>query len=175
MEDFKLILYVLAAVAYFIFMQWRKAFNAPDEEADVEPRKQERRAPFPTKPATSFEDILRELQPKLDKAEAQGKAVTERAKEQARSLETPPPTYIEKRPVVKNYEDLVRSPRALSWENPADARLAKRLSEGRQISGNFINYDKKAAVQNKYASLLRNPASVRDAVVLKEILTRKYD
>lgn len=175
MEDFKLILYVLAAVAYFIFMQWRKAFNAPDEDADVEPRKQERRAPFPTKPATSFEDILRELQPKLDRAEAKGKAIIEKTKEQDRSLETPTPSYMEKRPVVKNYEDLVQTPKALSWENPAEARLAKRLSEERRISSNFANYEKPTAIQNKYASLLRNPVSVRDAVVLKEILTRKYD
>lgn len=171
MEDFKLILYVLAAVAYFIFMQWRKAFNAPNDDADVEPRKQERRAPYPVKPATSFEDILRELQPKLDQGEAKGKAVMERSKEPARPFETPVAPVLEAKSLVRSYEDT--APRALSWEKPAEAMQAARNLEDRRNRKRFGH--KYQAPINRYATLLRNPLSARDAVILTEIFNRKYD
>lgn len=174
MEDFKLILYILAAVAYFVFMQWRKAFNTPKDEADATPRKQEGRAPYPAKPATSFEDILRELQPKLEQAEARGKAVANKTKELVRLPGAPLAPVAAATPIVKNYEDPAPGIKVLSWENPAEARLAARLLDERRTRNQFTSYEKQQATGNKYASLLRNPASARDAVILTEIFNRKY-
>ncbi|WP_161887667.1 hypothetical protein [Pontibacter russatus] len=173
MEDFKLILYVLAAVAYFIFMQWRKAFNAPKEEDDDAPRGQGRGAQAPARPATSFEDILRELQPKLERAEAKGKAVVERTKELAGPVGTPFPPVAAATPAVKNYE-AAPSVKALSWEKPSEARLAAKLLEEQRIRNHFNTYERRQTTQNKYATLLRNPASAREAFVLTEIFNRKY-
>ena len=171
MEDFKLILYVLAAVAYFIFMQWRKAFNAPKEE-DEAPRGQGRGAQAPARPATSFEDILRELQPKLERAEAKGKAVVERPRELAGPVGAPFPPVAA--PVVKNYEAPTPDAKVLSWEQPSEARIAAKLLEERRTKNHFTSYERKQTAVNKYATLLRNPASAREAFVLTEIFNRKY-
>ena len=173
MEDFKLILYVLAAVAYFIFMQWRKAFNAPKDDADAVPRTQERRPQMPARPATSFEDILRELQPKLEQAEAKKQEVVETTKQLTQPHRAPLPPVLEKKPLIRNYEDV--APKALSWEKPAEAMQAARNSEQLRIGKRFEAFEKEKAAKSRYASLLRNPATVRDAVILSEIFNRKYN
>ncbi|MHA6249265.1 hypothetical protein ACXYMU_15095 [Pontibacter sp. CAU 1760] len=171
MEDIKLILYVLAAVAYFVFMQWRKAFNSPRkdmEQVKPEPRNKPLQ---PTKPATSFEDILRELQPKLDKAEMKGKAVVAQKKQDVKPYV--PPLAPVMPASEEKYKD--KAPKILSWEKPAEALQAAKRSIEHQKLTQFESYDKKIAATNPYASLLRNPTSVREAVVLAEILKRKYD
>ncbi|MCJ8163501.1 hypothetical protein MKJ04_01520 [Pontibacter sp. E15-1] len=173
MEDFKLILYVLAAVAYFVFMQWRKAFNAPKGEQDQkEPPRPERRQQHPAKPVTSFEDILRELQPKLDQAEARGKKAVDRAREELTQRMPPLVTEATVIPRSPTKPDLV--PRALSWEKPADAKRLAVLSEEHLQKKRFESYTKDKKNANRYASLLKNPTSVRDAVILTEIFNRKY-
>jgi ATP-dependent exoDNAse (exonuclease V) beta subunit len=172
MEDFKLILYVLAAVAYFIFMQWRKAFKAPKDDADVEPSKQERRPPAPARPVTSFEDILRELQPKMEQAEAREKTVLGKTKELPKPLAIPTAPVPEKTPKYRNYEDV--APKALSWEKPAEARQMARQVEERHRKLQVLETSAKAVKKNRYAELLRNPASVRDAIILTEIFNRKF-
>ncbi len=173
MEDFKLILYVLAAVAYFVFMQWRKAFNSPKEDIDPKAPKPERRQQHPAKPVTSFDDILRELQPKLEQAEAKGKKVVAEAKEIAKPFVPPLIPQVEKIPMPKQYTD--RAPKALSWEKAAEAKQLAKLSEELRIKDRFESYDRQKAAPNPYASLLKNPKTVREAVVLTEILKRKYD
>jgi len=174
MEDFKLILYVLAAVAYFVFMQWRKAFNAPKEDEDAPPRGQGRAAQAPARPATSFEDILRELQPKMERAETKGKAVAERTKELAGPAGTPFTPVAAAAPVVKNYEVPVPGVKVLSWEKPSEARLAAKLLEEQRIRNRFNSYERRQTTENRYATLLKNPTSAREAFVLTEIFKRKY-
>ena len=173
MEDFTIILYALAAVAYFIFTQWRKAFNSPSEDADVEVPEQERRPPpQPNRPATSFEDILRELQPKMERAEERGKSVVEKAKEQARQVAAPMVPAEAPASKYKNYEGT--APKALSWEKPAEARQAARQSE--ELRKRLFQQDvDQVAEKSKYAAMVQSPESVREAFVLSEIFKRKYD
>jgi type IV secretory pathway VirB10-like protein len=172
MEDFKLILYILAAVAYFIFMQWRKAFTAPKDDAEVEPGKQERRPQAPARPVTSFEDILRELQPKMEQAEAKEKAVREKTRELPKPLAVPSAAVPEKAPKFRSYEDV--APKALSWEKPAEARQMARQAEERHRKLQVLDTSAKAVKNNKYAELLHHPASVRDAIILTEIFNKKF-
>lgn len=174
MDDFKIIIYILAAAAYFLLTQWRKAFKGgEDEEADVEPRRQHRQ---PAKPVTSFEDILRELQPKVEQARRQGQEVVQQGEERAKELVKPviakAETVLEAPVKYKSYETM--APRVLSWEKKAEAiEAAKNAALLRQES--FKAYDRERPQANRYAALLRNPASAREAFVLSEIFKRKYD
>ena len=169
MDDFKIILYILAAVAYFLFTQWRKAFQTPDEQQDVEPRPQRKKVmpQQPPKPVTSFEDILRELQPKAERREAEAGAPMEMPREVV-----PPVIRAEPVPKYRSYEQNV--PKVLSWEKKAEAIEAqKRSMERRQPV--FKSYTKEQEEPAyRYARMLRNPATVRDAVILTEIFNRKY-
>ncbi len=164
MEDYKLLLYILAAVAYFLFSAWRKAFKATDEEAEAKPQpmKEKKLPPKPVTPAapsTSFEDILRELQPKLERAKEQAQTIREQIKpEQAN-------------PVI-SYEAV--KPKAVSLEEAANSRESTRRMEELRKQ-NFKPYAIQQPEVSPYAKLLRNPNSVREAFILSEIFQRKYN
>ncbi|WP_439882997.1 hypothetical protein ACSX1A_07470 [Pontibacter sp. MBLB2868] len=170
MDDFKIILYILAAVAYFLFTQWRKAFKTPDEDELPAPRNQKGATDYPSKPSTSFEDILRELQPKAEK----GRAIVEAAKEKVQENIPPLAPVMPAEIKYKSYED--KAPRALSWEKTAEALEAAKRS-GKRNKPVFEAYEKEVRLQrtSHYAKLLRNPTTVRDAIILTEILNRKYN
>ena len=171
MDDYKIILYILAAVAYFLFNAWRKAFKGDDTVAPPpvqqgqEPKQvaTQQTRPVPQRPAmppTSFEDILRELQPKL-----------ERAKEVARPVLEKPVAEAKPEPAFSKYE---QSQPALSLENPAEAKEAARRTQRKNIPAFEAYVQKPVAIENRYAALLRNPVTVRDAVIVSEILKPKF-
>ncbi|MCX2739240.1 hypothetical protein [Pontibacter anaerobius] len=175
MDDFKIIIYILAAVAYFLLTQWRKAFKGGDEE-EVEVDR-ERRTPrqHPARPVTSFEDMLRELQPKVEQAKQQGQEVVQQAKERVRDLSPSAPTLAPETEFprkYKNYED--NAPRILSWEKRAEAIEAAKQSKLSRKEP-FLAYEQQHAPKvNRYAEMLHNPVTARDAVILSEIFNRKY-
>lgn len=172
MEDYYIILYAIAAIVYFIFMQWRKAFNSPSEDADVEVPKQEGRPQSPNRPTTSFEDILRELQPKVERAEEKGKSIVESAKEQATQVAGPLAPATDLPPKYRNYETEV--PKVMSWEKKAEERQAARLSE--QLRSRLFKEETiQGKPKSKYAAILQNPKAAREAFILSEIFKRKYD
>ncbi|MFD2515669.1 hypothetical protein ACFSRY_17485 [Pontibacter locisalis] len=171
MDDFKIILYILAAVAYFLLTQWRKAFKSPGEDEEELPQPKRKRVDqdFPNRPVTSFEDILRELQPKAEK----GKAVIESAREEVRGNVPPLAPVLVPERKYNNYEDV--APRALSWEKRAEAiEAAKNSAMKREKAFKVYEQEERKQPTNPYAALLKNPATVRDAVILTEIFNRKY-
>lgn len=169
MDDFKILIYILAAVAYFLFSQWRKAFKGGGEAEDEEYSEPRRPHPRqqPPKPVTSFEDILRELQPRMEQARQQGQEVVQ-------EVNVPPamPPLAEAAPKYKSYENI--TPKVLSWEKKAEAiEAAKKSKQRRQESFKAYEQETKPAV-SRYAEILRNPTTARDAVILSEIFNRKY-
>lgn len=182
MEDFKLIMYVLAIVAYFIYTAWRKAFKTPDERPDapqvererpqreqpaqrpIPPAQPQQRQQRPQAPATSFEDILREMQTKM-----------ERANEQAtKPVEKPKPAL--KKPMMQAAMEEREAKRALTLENPEQARIYNQQRKERLAAADAINEankQKRNQVPNIYGQLLHNPQSVRQAFILSEIFNRK--
>lgn len=182
MEDFKLILYILAIVAYFIYTAWRKAFKTPDGDGrpDAPPQERpqrERPAPRPMSqaqpqqrqqrpqaPATSFEDILREMQSKMERANEQNR----------KPVETPRPIpQPVAQPVAKERDT---SRKALSLENPEQARLYNQQRKERLAAADALYEaakEQRRQVPNIYGQLLHNPQSVRQAFILSEIFNRK--
>jgi len=182
MEDIQLILYILAAVAYFLFMQWRKAFKGPDDVTDAKEqndksvaRRQvsQSRPQHPPRPVTSFEDILRELKPKAEQARQEERTAYEAVQEELRQQpELQPAPVVEESRRYRSYEGA--APRVFSWEKPAEALEMTKQAKFRQQQA-FAPYTSAPALVSSYARLLRNPASVREAVILSEILNRKYN
>lgn len=197
MEDIKPIIYVLLAVAYFLFQTWRKAFKTndeatppdevprrgralPEEEDRLPPPPQQKPTPQrqrPAVPATSFEDILRELQPKAEKAKEQGRATVERAKEVIPPA--PQPVYESApQPVAERKLSKDFTPRVLSWEEAAEQRATARKAD-RARTALLDTRDKKYALKSKTANnigeILRDKNSVQQAFILSEVFKRKYD
>jgi hypothetical protein len=170
MEDYKIILYILAAVAYFLFNTWRKAFKgdpnaAPPADQGNKPKPiiaEQPSRPVPQRPAmppTSFEDILRELQPKV-----------ERAREETKTSREMPLAEAKLEPTISKYD---KPQRVLSLENPLEAREAAKRAQQRRVPA-FEAYQKPVVQHNRYAAILQNPTTLRDAVIVSEILKRKF-
>lgn len=170
MDDYKIIIYILAAAAYFLITQWRKAFKSDADTDERPPREQQTYREQPPRPVTSFEDILREMQPQAQKATQEAKERVQEAVTQTLSPVTSQAATATQRK-YKSYEG--PAPKALSWEKPAEAlEAAKRSKLHREKS--YDGYEKKQQASSKYAKLLKNPSTAREAVILSEIFNRKY-
>ncbi|RIJ41582.1 hypothetical protein [Pontibacter oryzae] len=167
MDDYKIIIYILAAAAYFLITQWRKAFKSDTDTDERPPREQQTYREQPPRPVTSFEDILREMQPKAKRATQEARERVQEAVTQ--TIPTVAATTTQSK--YKSYEG--PAPKVLSWEKPAEAlEAAKRSRLHREKS--FDAYERKRRVSSKYAEILKNPTTARDAVILSEIFNRKY-
>ncbi|MER2998331.1 hypothetical protein [Pontibacter populi] len=166
MEDFKVIFYILLAVGYFLFTFFRKYFkednNQPKKFRDENepPVQRPQTQSRPAVPVTSFEDILRELQPKMEQAKAQTREVIyEKPVKQFNTVETPK---------VSVYEH--QAPAAVSLERT----IPKRKPIERTASFEHYEVKPKVALRAFDPSILRNPTTARDAFILSEIFNRKY-
>ncbi|NEM98873.1 hypothetical protein [Pontibacter burrus] len=163
MEDFKVIFYILLAIGYFIFNFYRKNFKEDnsqpkkfrDENAPPVQRPQQR----PPVPVTSFEDILRELQPKMEQA----KSVTKTIVEPKRPVPIPEPVY-----KVSKYEH--SRPEAVSLERT----VKKRPDIANHDSFGAYSIKPTTTLRRFDPSILRNPQTARDAFILSEIFNRRY-
>jgi hypothetical protein len=165
MEDFKFIFYILLAVGYFLFSFFRKYFKEDhsqpkkfrdENEPPVQRPKTHQRPPVPV---TSFEDIMRELQTKVEQ-----------------KVPKPQPAYQQSAtPVVKAPEPKVsiyehKAPVAVSLERNMPKR---KIIEHMPISEAYTI--RSSTTLRKFdPSILRNPTTARDAFILSEIFNRKY-
>lgn len=164
MEDFKIIFYILLAVGYFLFSFFRKYFK--EDQSQPKKFRDENEPPVarpqhrPAVPVTSFEDILRELQPKMEQAKTQPREFTyEKPVKEFRTVETPN---------VSVYEH--QAPAAVSLEKT----MPKRKPIERTASFEHYELKPKVALRKFDPSILRNPTTARDAFILSEIFNRRY-
>ncbi|RAU83273.1 hypothetical protein [Pontibacter arcticus] len=169
MEDFKIILYILAAVAYFVFNAFRKAFKTDATKENTLPDKPvvtakpvTKEISKPAAPKTSFEDILRELQPKMEKANEQERKVT------------PRPVVYEQPTPVFTYEQTKTEARSLETIPDERIKPRKRKSTLQEIQTPAAYMQQQQKRLNPYRALLQNPNSAKQAFILSEIFNRKY-
>lgn len=192
MEDYKILLAVFGLVIYFIYTTMRRYFN-PEEQApprDYKPLPKYKPQPTPASeadaspsapaapPPPSLEEMMRRLGQPMERTAEKARDVMEEAREradeargkikdQARAKSEEAKDRVKQRvtdfirttprPVV-NYDDL--SERRRERETPSP-----QLSSFRQPQQELVN---------PYAVLLRNPADVRTAFILTQILERKH-
>ncbi|UZD23437.1 hypothetical protein [Algoriphagus halophytocola] len=172
------IVYIVAVLAYFIYQATKG--KKRNQEADSEPMTDESSG----KP-TSFEDLLREIreaqQPKSHKKPAP-----------ARNIEQPKPEesypWRDDEPEEK-YQQEWKKKKLIYEAEPADdeiqyysgafeqtkSELSKTSKGVPEIpTAKQAKDEKSYQASSKYARMLKNPQGIRDAVVMKEILDRKY-
>ena len=168
--DFGQIIYIVAIVAYFLYRASSKKKNTtvPDAE-DTTPEE--------PKKGFTFEELLREIR------EAQTPSIPELEPEpvpmpKPKSTYTPP---IQDRPVIQSTssQEVILS-EGLDYEHSFSQPKSKpsygdieHSSLDSEQSRPF-SYELPKEQKNPYAELLKNPKSIRDAVVVSEILKPKY-
>ncbi|QMU28272.1 hypothetical protein [Adhaeribacter radiodurans] len=163
MEEFKWIFYILIAVIIWVVRMWLKAFQSPESTTGNRP-KAPSVYPVPAPPATSYQDILKEMKASSERAKQvtppkslERRAPSERTVMPARTLEK-----TDTRP--KSLETIPVSPREII-RKPSAIEQARQTKPPVVQTNSTINY----------AKLLRNPQSVRTAFILSEVLNRRVD
>ncbi len=180
--DVQFWIYIIIGVIYFLSKVLKK--NEQPGAAPTETRPERRRPGTPQEPSTgfprqlTFEDLLREItegkkiQPPAPQAQPQSRyETTERdVKEEARSLEEIPSEEYDAR-ALKSYEQIKRQ----GFEHTS-------LEETLKLKDTAIDYGKfkvfetrqKSNLLNNYIKILRNPDTLKQAVVMSEILKKKF-
>ena len=185
MDDFKIWLYLIIGAIYIISRALKKK----------EPEKMPPKSPLETedtqsrrKTPSSFEELLREISQEQGAAQDQTRAETE---EEERS-ETAAPVYYQTQQDTKRKEARIQEEIKLEGEKRHFADDESRAIYERSIKeaeGADITYERDVhfkmkgvqkgdAKKNPFASdlkqMLQSPSSAKKAVVLAEILNRKY-
>jgi len=172
------IIYIIAIIAYFIYTATKKKVNPEEmEQPGLPDNPQEQRKPV------SFEDLLKEIRQgqgqreKELKDSGQGKsAETFPRRQEDRTFEQPKPKTVQEVKKIKRYE---------SFEGVIEERALPdriKLADQERIHSNVEGIKSTIALEsvegneeeNKYKTMLRNPETIKDAVILSEILNRKY-
>jgi len=184
--DIGTIVYIVLVLLYFVFTAFKKknAPEQPDERYEGEEAGEKRPA--------SFEDMLREIRmeqnervkdieesgqkdiPNYDSRSGRDEsAETQRDNWNQRQAPAPQPEP-EEAPRNKYYDGAEGSLK--NYERRPLVKLDDQvdLESDEKILGEVEDVGEEFVTNNKYGSMLKNPNSVKDAVVLAEILNRKY-
>ncbi|MCL6258861.1 hypothetical protein M3O96_07180 [Aquiflexum sp. TKW24L] len=186
------IVYIIAIIAYFIYTATRKKRNPEEmDQPDLPEGQEERRKP------ASFEDLLKEIRQGQGQREkdlvdsGQGKSTEQfPGRNETRTFEQKKPRPVTQvrtfeQPQQRNLQEVKKVKRYENFEGVIeDKRIPERvkLADQERIHGHYEGIKSSIAVEsldgideeNKYKTLLRNPESVKDAIILSEILNRKY-
>ncbi|KEO75885.1 hypothetical protein [Anditalea andensis] len=182
--DIGTIVYIVLVIIYFIFTAFKKK-NAPEQEERYEGEEAGEKRP------ASFEDMLRDIRREQHERERDiehaGQGDVADHKYQDRKEDTFETNYEpwEEKPAYKQPEPARSVPNKYyddaegSLKNYDRKPLVKLddqidLDSDEKILGEVEDVAEEYGGKNKYGHLLKSPESVRDAVILTEILNRKY-
>ncbi|MFD2201133.1 hypothetical protein [Shivajiella indica] len=173
------IIYLIAIIIYFIYTAVKKGKNEGlPENMDKPERGEQQRKPV------SFEDLLKEIRQGQQRSQGDFQPTEQRKpievqenQRQVRQFETNPRTYQpQKVKQPKAYEQFQGE--VAERERPKLLTLDEQVRLTGSIEGIKSSLQtellEKERHENKYANLLRNPQSVKDAIILSEILNRKH-
>ena len=181
MNDLEIYIYIALAVIYFLSRAFRKKNPAkpPGRPSQTSSQKDNDHSTKTEKPLT-FEDLLREFTGQKDEPVPETR-VEEIEEENYESLEQ---EYInaEEQPYSTEYENYDESQYKSYEEVYGKGEHMKTLDEQIQINEpvrkRFNEYKIKEELNvhkaSRFRELLKNKDSLKDAIILKEILDRKY-
>ena len=172
MDDIQTILYIVIGVIYLLFRVLRKKspkLPPPDtqEDVDVAPQAQPKKQPH------SFEELLREITGKSQKPQ------TEAEEKELEEFESEPQVEAQRsRPLISD-----QSAQATFKESVKEAEKrrmpvldVKPLKSKLGIPQEYLpDKDAKNSLAREIASSLGNTRDIKKAIVINEILTRKYN
>lgn len=171
--DFGQIIYAIAIIAYFIY-QVSKKKNLPDTETDEMNENKE----SPQKGLT-FEELLKEIRNSQNPTAEQPKEVKQEAYRPAPVVAEDTQSKSKPKKQLQPVEDLDDEASfyegafgSRSKPNPYQA-LANKKFEEPQIA-TFKSYEITSKKTNVYADLLKNPKTLKESVIVSEILRPKY-
>lgn len=177
------IIYIVAVIIYFIYTALKKGKqnedqNLPEQGSGADPSQ---RPP-------SFEDLLKEIrggqQERERDLEQSGQSTVVENRKRAIKTEMPEPQKyqtssdkLEKKEVANNkYNDYTGSNTNLS--TPKLQTLDEQVSISSSLTGLGVSETRsgkrKKTKNNRYQKMLSDPRSVKDAIILSEILNRKH-
>lgn len=177
------IVYIVAVIIYFIYTALKKGKkneeeNLPEQRNDSEPGQ---RPP-------SFEDLLKEIrggqrERERDLEQSGQGSVVENKKRVIKTPRPEPEKYqtssdkLEKRDLANSkYHDYTGSDSNL--KTPKLQTLDEQVSLSSSLTGLGVSETRsgkrKKSKNNRYQKMLSNPRSVKDAIILSEILNRKH-
>lgn len=181
--DSSTVVYIIAIVVYFLYsLFFNKKVPEQQDEQTEQPEAQPRRA-------ASFDELLKEIRREQGERERdlEGTLLEEEdfVEEETYREEKPKPKPAPKRyyayndpeqfpssekayqAVQQRYQQYEKQP-LVKLDDQVDIESNEKiLGEVEDVSGTFRR-------KNRYAALLKNPGTVRDAVVVSEILRRKH-
>lgn len=163
------LIYIVAIIIYFIYtaLQQKKSMPGDQDRQDLPPQENTN----PPRKKKTFEDLLREI--RNDQAERERDIVIsgEKPKIEERRVEAdvPDEVYEEGSGYNNPYGDYAKKQPLVKLDDQVD------IYDNRKILGEVeaISDEDKHYV-NRYAKLLKSPRTVKDAVVVAEILNRKH-
>ncbi|GMQ23689.1 hypothetical protein Aoki45_03710 [Algoriphagus sp. oki45] len=176
--DFGQIIYIVAVIAYFIYQASRKKKSQdPVDSGDNQPEKPQK--------GVTFEDLLREIR------QAQNPQPKQQEPPKPRPIPTPTfetpreqpskPSFFPERKsykpeVVEEVDDEARYYEG-AFRNKyqaAETKAAPKVLSIEEMARDIRLKAQNPKRINPYAEKLKNPQSVRDAIILSEILNRKH-
>jgi hypothetical protein len=157
------IIYIIAIIGYFIY-QISKRKKPVDMDGSEEEMNE------PSRP-TTFEDLMREIR------EAQNPNRPQPASKpvaQQRQVEEIKPEPVKKKWYEETADDEISYYDGAYEKAKVAGEKAIPISALEFTDIGLKAYEKKEVKGNRYADLLKNPESVKDAIVLSEILNRKH-
>ena len=176
--DASTLVYIIAVIVYFLY----STFFSKKEPGQAE-RKSEQPEVQPRK-AVSFDDLLKEIRREQGERERdlEGKTIVEDDYVEEEETYVAQPVAAPKK--YFTYEDPEHFPSAdtkyqANYKNFEKDPLVKLddqidLNSDQKILGEVEDVEGYTRRKNKYAEILKNPETVKDAVVVSEILRPKY-
>ncbi|MBN3582134.1 hypothetical protein JYB64_07025 [Algoriphagus aestuarii] len=159
------ILYLVAVIGYFIYQMTKKKNPVEtDQSGDLPEQKKER-------PAT-FEDLMREIREAQQPQKPRAQPIPPKP-EPVKEEYKRPDSVFQRRSEKRDDDEISYYDGAYEKAKTA-AEKAVPISELEFTDIGLKAYGKREVKENRYAKLMKNPQSVKDAVVLSEILNRKH-
>jgi hypothetical protein len=171
MEDFgKIIVSIIAAIIYFIYssnknikqQQTRRPGKMPSQEKPAKPQQP------PTK--VSFEELLKELEAKIQEQLPQPPAEESIEDRKNRNKKNIEPVSLEKQFSYDDKYQQTKPPVAAA----KPSRLTKPQAQPPATGSPKVNKETATEIQHPIAALLTDASQLRNAFVLSEIFNRKW-
>lgn len=176
--DASTLVYIVAVVVYFLYSTFfGKKESGQAEQTPEQPEAQPRKT-------VSFDDLLKEIRREQGERERdlEGKTIVEDDYVEEEEAYVAEPAAAPKK--YFNYEDPEQFPSAdtkyqANYKNFEKGPLIKLddqidLNADQKILGEVEDVSGNAKGKNRYAEILKNPETLKDAMVVSEILRPKY-